>query len=39
MMPLDAARGHLAKVQEFLTEAKPALANGHLNAATSNAVS
>jgi len=38
MMPLDAARGHLAKVQEFLTEAKPALANGHLNAATSNAV-
>jgi hypothetical protein len=36
--PLQAARGHLAKAQEFLAEAKSALANGHPNAATSNAV-
>ncbi len=38
MTPLQAARVHLAKAQEFLGEAKSALANGHLNAATSNAV-
>jgi len=38
MTPLQAARGHLSKAQEFLAEAKSALANGHLNAATSNAV-
>jgi hypothetical protein len=36
--PLQAARGHRAKAQEFLAEAKSALANGHPNAATSNAV-
>ena len=38
MTPLQAARGHLSKAQEFLAEAKSALANGQLNAATSNAV-
>ncbi len=38
MTPLEAARGHLAKAQEFLEEAKSALANRHPNAATSNAV-
>lgn len=38
MTPLQAARGHLSKAQEFLAEAKSALANGHLNAATSNAI-
>lgn len=38
MTPLQAARGHLAKALEFQTEARSALANGHLNAATSNAV-
>lgn len=38
MTPLRAARVHLAKAQEFVAEAKSALANGHLNAATSNAV-
>ena len=38
MTPLEAARGHLAKAQEFLSEAKSALANEHPNAATSNAV-
>jgi hypothetical protein len=38
MTPLQAARGHLAKAQEFLSEAKSALVNGHPNAATSNAV-
>jgi hypothetical protein len=38
MNPLQAARGHLAKAREFLAEAKSALANGHPNAATSNAV-
>jgi len=36
--PPQAARGHLTKAQEFLAEAKSALANGHPNAATSNAV-
>jgi hypothetical protein len=38
MTPLQAARSHLMKALEFLTEAKSALANGHANAATSNAV-
>lgn len=38
MTPLEAARGHLAKAQEFLAEAKSALANGHANVATSNAI-
>lgn len=38
MTPLQAARGHLAKAQEFLAEAQSALTNGHPNAATSNAV-
>ena len=38
MTPLEAARGHLTKAQEFLAEAKSALANGHANVATSNAV-
>jgi HEPN domain-containing protein len=38
LTPLQAARGHLAKAQEFLSEAKSALANGHVNAATSNAI-
>jgi len=38
LTPLQAARGHLAKAQEFLSEAKSALANGHANAATSNAI-
>lgn len=38
MTPLEAARGHLTKAEEFLTEAKSALANGHANVATSNAV-
>lgn len=38
MSPLEAARGHLAKAEEFLEEAKSALLNGHANAATSNAV-
>jgi uncharacterized protein (UPF0332 family) len=36
--PLDAARGHLAKAEEFLSEAESALRVGHLNVATSNAV-
>lgn len=38
MTPLEVALGHLAKAEEFLAEAKTALANGHANAATSNAV-
>jgi HEPN domain-containing protein len=38
MSPLEAARGHLAKAEEFLEEANSALLNGHANAATSNAV-
>jgi hypothetical protein len=38
MTPLQAARGHLAKAQEFLAEAKSALANNRPNVATSNAV-
>ena len=38
MTPLEVARGHLAKAQEFLLEAKSALSNRHPNAATSNAV-
>lgn len=38
MTPLEAARGHLTKAEEFLVEAKSALANGHANVATSNAV-
>jgi HEPN domain-containing protein len=36
--PLEAARGHLAKAEEFLAEAESALRGGHLNVATSNAV-
>ena len=38
MSPLEAARGHLAKANEFLSEAESALQNGHLSVATSNAV-
>lgn len=38
MTPLEAARGHLTKAQEFQEEAKSALANGHPNVATANAV-
>lgn len=38
MTPLEAAPGHLTKAQEFLSDAKSALANGHANVATSNAV-
>lgn len=38
MSPLEAARDHLAKAQEFLSEAQSALKSGHLNVATSNAV-
>ena len=38
MTPLDAARGHLATAEEFLSEAESALRNGHLNVATPNAV-
>ncbi len=38
MTPLETARGHLAKAEEFLAEAKSALANEHADAATSNAV-
>ena len=38
MTPLEAARGHLTKAQEFLAEATSALANGHANVATSNAI-
>lgn len=38
MTPLKAVRDHLVKAQEFLAEAKSALANRHTNAATSNAV-
>jgi hypothetical protein len=36
--PLDAAQGHLAKAEEFLSEAESALQGDHLNVATSNAV-
>ncbi len=38
MSPLEAARGHLAKANEFLSEAASALQQGHLSVATSNAV-
>ena len=38
MSPLEAARRHLAKADEFLSEAASALQSGHLNVATSNAV-
>lgn len=38
MTPLELARGHLAKAQEFVEEAEAALGNGHPNVATSNAV-
>ena len=38
MSPLEAARDHLAKAEEFLSEAQSALKSGHLNVATSNAV-
>lgn len=38
MTPIEVARGHLAKADEFLAEAEAALANGHSNVATSNAV-
>jgi uncharacterized protein (UPF0332 family) len=38
MTPLEAARRHLTKAQEFLTEANSALASGRANVATSNAV-
>jgi uncharacterized protein (UPF0332 family) len=36
--PLDAARAHVTKAREFLSEAQTALRNGHPNVATSNAV-
>jgi uncharacterized protein (UPF0332 family) len=36
--PLEAARRHLAKADEFLSAAGSALQSGHLNVATSNAV-
>lgn len=38
MKPLDAARAHLAKADEYLAEAESALQVGHFNVATSNAV-
>jgi hypothetical protein len=38
LTPLEVARGHVAKAQEFLSEAEAALRNGHPNVATSNAV-
>lgn len=38
MNPLELARAHLSKAQEFLEEARSALSNGHANVATSNAV-
>ena len=38
MTPLEAARRHLTKAQEFLAEADSALASGRANVATSNAV-
>ena len=38
MTPLEAARGHLAKAEEFLDEAQSALDAGHPSVAVSNAV-
>lgn len=38
MSPLEVARGHLAKAEEFLAEAASALHSRHPNVATSNAV-
>lgn len=38
MNPLEAARGHLAKAEEFLSEAESALRSVHLSVATFNAV-
>jgi HEPN domain-containing protein len=38
MTPLEVARAHLAKAEEFLAEAMAALERGHASAATSNAV-
>lgn len=38
MSPLETARAHLVKAEEFLAEAESALKSGHLSVATSNAV-
>ncbi len=38
MTPLDSARGHLSKAEEFLAEAMSALEGGHPSVAVTNAV-